>query len=78
MHCSGLTSDLKHLFKHIFRGGGADLLKIKLTINFKKLKNGQKYAIKFDRTCTNAKHMCHQQINSKLRNRGEGGLFSIS
>ena len=38
----------------------------------KTLKNGQKYAIKFDRKCKNAKHRCHQQIYYKLRNRGGG------
>ena len=44
----------------------------------KTLKNGQKYAIKFDRKCINAKHTCYQQICYKLRNRGGGGgLFSI-
>ena len=42
----------------------------------KTLKNGQKYAIKFDRKCKNAKHRCHQQIYYKLRNKG--GLFSIT
>ena len=42
----------------------------------KTLKNGQKYAIKFDRKCKNAKHRFHQQIYYKLRNRG-GRLFSI-
>ena len=31
----GLNSDLKHLLKHIFRGGGANLLKIKLTKKYK-------------------------------------------
>ena len=32
MHRSGLNSDLKHLLKRIFKGGGgANLLKIKLT-----------------------------------------------
>ena len=36
----------------------------------KALKKGQKYAIKFDRKCKNAKHRCHQQIYYKLRNRG--------
>ena len=36
----------------------------------KTLKNIQKYAIKFDRKCKNAKHRCHQQIYYKLRNRG--------
>ena len=35
----------------------------------KTLKNGQKYAIKFDRKSKNAEHRCHQQINYKLRNR---------
>ena len=51
----------------------------------KTLKNGQKYAIKFDRKCKNAKHWCHQQIYYKLRNKGGGGgggggvgLLSIS
>ena len=38
----------------------------------KTLKNIQKYAIKFDCKCKNAKHRCHQQIYYKLRNR-EGG-----
>ena len=33
MHWSGLNSDLKHLLKHMFRGKGANLSKIKLTIN---------------------------------------------
>ena len=42
----------------------------------KTLKNGQKYAIKFDREGKNAKHRCHQQIYYKLRNRGgEGGAI---
>ena len=48
----------------------------------KTLENGQKYAIKFDRKCKNAKHRCHQQIYYKLRNGGGGGggggLFSIT
>ena len=36
-------------------------------------KNRQKYAIKFDRKCKNAKHRCHQRIYYKLRNsRGVG------
>ena len=35
----------------------------------KTLKNGQKYAIKFDRKSKNAKHRCDQQIDYKLRNR---------
>ena len=34
----------------------------------KTLKNGQKYAIQFDRKGKNAKHRCHQQIYYKLRN----------
>ena len=38
----------------------------------KTFKNGQKYAIKFDRKGRNAKHRCHQQIYYKLRNRGGG------
>ena len=42
----------------------------------KTLKNGLKYAIKFDRKCKNAKHGCHQQICYKLWNRGK--LFRIS
>ena len=37
MHCSGLNSDLKHILKHMFRGGGAKLLKIKqINENFEK------------------------------------------
>ena len=42
MHCSELNSDLKHLLKHMLRGGGggggANLSKIKPTLNenFKK------------------------------------------
>ena len=39
----------------------------------KTLKNGKKYAIKFDRKCKNAKRKCHQQIYYKLRNGGGGG-----
>ena len=39
----------------------------------KTLKNGQKYAIEFDRKSKNAKHRCHQQIYNKLKNRGGGG-----
>ena len=39
----------------------------------KTLKNGKKYAIKFNRKCKNAKQRCHQQIHYKLRNRGGGG-----
>ena len=31
MHWSGLNSDLKHLLKHMFRGKGANLSKIKPT-----------------------------------------------
>ena len=38
----------------------------------KTLKNGTKYAIKFDRKGKKAKHRCHQQICYKLRNRGGG------
>ena len=41
------------------------------------LKNGQKYAIKFDRKCKNAKHRCHQQLYYKLST-GGGGLLSTS
>ena len=41
----------------------------------KTLKNRQKYAIKFDRKCKNAKHSCHQQIYNKLRNGGGGGAI---
>ena len=42
------------------------------------LKNGQKYAIKFDRKGKNAKHTCHQQIYYKLKNRGGGrGGYSV-
>ena len=43
----------------------------------KTLKNGQKYAIKFDRKCKNVKHRCHQQIYNKLRNRGGGGYLVL-
>ena len=38
----------------------------------KTLKNGKKYAIKFDGKSKNAKHRCHQQIYYKLNNRGGG------
>ena len=38
----------------------------------KTLKNGQKQAIKFDRSSKNAKHRFHQQTYYKLRNRGVG------
>ena len=60
MHWSGLNSDLKHILKHIFRGG-ANLSKNKTNKQMKTLKNGQKYAIKFDHKCENAKHKCHQE-----------------
>ena len=43
----------------------------------KTLKNGQKYAIKFDRKCKNAKHKRHLQIYYKLRNGGGGGGYSV-
>ena len=35
MHWSGLNSDLKHLLKHVFRGKGANLSKIKPTNKWK-------------------------------------------
>ena len=35
MHWSGLNSDLNHLLKHMFRGKGANLSKIKPTIKRK-------------------------------------------
>ena len=38
----------------------------------KTLKNGQKYEIKFDQKCKNAKHRCYQQIYYKVRNRWGG------
>ena len=38
MHLSGLNSDLKHLLKQIFMGGGANLSKIK---QMKTLNNGR-------------------------------------
>ena len=42
----------------------------------KTLKNIQKYTIKFDCKCKNAKPRCHQQIYYKLRN-GGGGAISV-
>ena len=71
MHCSGLNSDLKHLLKQ-----GGCFVKNKTNKQMETLKNGQKYAIKFDRKCKNAEHRCHQQLYYKLRDR-EGGGYSV-
>ena len=61
MHWSGPNSDLKHFLRHIFKGGeagGGLIFKNRTNKQIKTLKNDQKYAIKFDRMCKNAKHTC--------------------
>ena len=75
MHWSGLNSDLKHLLKHIFRGGrGANLSKTKLTNKWKlwkMVRNNQSNLI------ASVKMLNIGVINKYTINYGMGGGYSV-